>query len=87
MLPAGLTIPKGAGTELGSQLFLRAVSGVRVVTPNYVKTVAGVTLKGQSVICIFLTTMYTHVVVKFFQLIFRIKFMVLTIPSILLLRS
>lgn len=42
----GLTIPKGAGTELGSQLFLRGVSGVRVVTPHQVKTVAGITLKG-----------------------------------------
>ncbi|KAK8387160.1 hypothetical protein O3P69_018073 [Scylla paramamosain] len=42
----GLTIPKGVGTELGSQLFLRGVSGVRVVTPNQIKTIAGVTLKG-----------------------------------------
>lgn len=42
----GLTIPKGVGTELGSQLFLRGVSGVRVVAPNQIKTIAGVTLKG-----------------------------------------
>ncbi|KAG0722454.1 O-phosphoseryl-tRNA(Sec) selenium transferase [Chionoecetes opilio] len=42
----GLALPEGAGTELGSQLFLRGVSGVRVVTPDQVKVVAGVTLKG-----------------------------------------
>ncbi|XP_045104724.1 O-phosphoseryl-tRNA(Sec) selenium transferase-like [Portunus trituberculatus] len=51
-ISTGLTIPKGVGTELGSQLFLRGVSGVRVVVPNQIKTIAGVTLKGQSELCI-----------------------------------